>query len=105
MTAQRIIIIGGGFAGVACAKTLRKRFSRDQCEILIFNRENHMVFHPLLAEVAGGSINQDAVAAHCDKPFLGPTAERKMWRRSIFMATVWSLKATTAVLAGCPTTM
>ena len=63
MASQRIIIIGGGFAGVACAKTLRKRLSPDQWEIVIFNRENHMVFHPLLAEVAGGSINQDAVAA------------------------------------------
>lgn len=62
MASQRIIIIGGGFGGVACAKTLRKKLSPDQCEIVIFNRENHMVFHPLLAEVAGASINQDAVA-------------------------------------------
>ena len=62
MPLQRIVIIGGGFAGVACAKTLRKRLKSDQCEIVMFNRENHMVFHPLLAEVAGASINQDAVA-------------------------------------------
>jgi NADH dehydrogenase len=29
----------------------------------LFNRENHMVFHPLLADVAGASINADAAAA------------------------------------------
>lgn len=63
MPSKRIVIIGGGFAGVACAKTLRKRLKPDQCEIVMFNRENHMVFHPLLAEVAGASINPDAVAA------------------------------------------
>lgn len=62
MPSQRVVIIGGGFAGVACAKTLCKRLPPDQCEVVIFNRENHMVFHPLLAEVAGASINQDAVA-------------------------------------------
>ena len=53
----------GGFAGVKCARTLRKKLSREGHEIVIFNRENHMVFHPLLAEVAGASINPDAVAA------------------------------------------
>ena len=63
MSLKKIIIIGGGFAGVACAKTLRKSLSPDQYEIIMFNRENHMVFHPLLAEVVGASINQDAVAA------------------------------------------
>ena len=61
MPRHRIIIIGGGFAGVACAKTLRKRLTPDQGEIVIFNSENHTVFHPLLAEVAGASINPDAV--------------------------------------------
>jgi NADH dehydrogenase len=34
-----------------------------ECEIVLFNRENHMVFHPLLPEVAGASLNADGVAA------------------------------------------
>ena len=62
MTGTRIIIVGGGFAGVRCAKTLRKRLPPSACEIVLFNRENHLVFHPLLPEVAGGSINPDGVA-------------------------------------------
>ena len=62
MTSTRIIIVGGGFAGVKCARTLRRRLRSDVCDIVLFNRENHLVFHPLLPEVAGGSINADAVA-------------------------------------------
>lgn len=60
---MRVIIIGGGFAAVTFAKTLRKQLPASQCEILVFSRENHMVFHPLLADVAGASINADAAAA------------------------------------------
>ena len=45
------------------AKTLRNKLRSSECEILLFNRENHMVFHPLLADVAGASINADAAAA------------------------------------------
>src|SRR5262245_44266390 len=59
----RVVIIGGGFGGVKCAKALRKQLSPAECEIVVFTRENHMVFHPLLAEVAGASIEPDAVAA------------------------------------------
>jgi NADH:ubiquinone reductase (H+-translocating) len=62
MRPPRILIVGGGFAGVACARTLRKRLP-PAAEIVVFNRENHMVFHPLLPEVAGASLNPDAVAA------------------------------------------
>lgn len=62
MKTCRVVIVGGGFGGVRCARTLRRRLSRD-CEIVLFNRENHMVFHPLLPEVTGASINPDAVAA------------------------------------------
>jgi NADH:ubiquinone reductase (H+-translocating) len=58
----RIVIVGGGFGGVKCAKTLRKSLP-DSCEIILFNSENHMVFHPLLAEVAGGAIQPKDVAA------------------------------------------
>ena len=59
----RVVIIGGGFAAVQFAKTLRSKLRRSDCEILLFNRENHMVFHPLLADVAGASINVDSAAA------------------------------------------
>jgi len=48
---------------VKFAKTLRNKLRGSECEILLFNRENHMVFHPLLADVAGASINADAAAA------------------------------------------
>lgn len=59
----RVVIVGGGFAAVQFAKNLRRRLRPSECEILLFNRENHMVFHPLLADVAGASINADAAAA------------------------------------------
>jgi NADH:ubiquinone reductase (H+-translocating) len=58
----RVVIVGGGFAAVQFAKTLRSKLRAPECEILLFNRENHMVFHPLLADVAGASINADAAA-------------------------------------------
>jgi len=58
----RVVIVGGGFAAVQFAKTLRSKLRASECEILLFNRENHMVFHPLLADVAGASINADAAA-------------------------------------------
>src|SRR5277367_848512 len=60
---MRVVIVGGGFAAVKFARTLRAKLSLSDCEILLFNRENHMVFHPLLADVAGASINVDAAIA------------------------------------------
>src|SRR5215471_3821248 len=63
MANPRIVIIGGGFAGVKCARTLRKLLRPNECDIVVFNRENHMVFHPLLAEVAGAAVSPKDVAA------------------------------------------
>ena len=62
-TSKRVVIVGGGFGGVQCAKTLRRLLPGGECEIVLFNRENHMVFHPLLPEVAGASLNAGGVAA------------------------------------------
>ena len=53
----RIIIVGGGFGGVQCARILSRALPQTRAEILLFNSENHLVFSPLLAEVAGSSIN------------------------------------------------
>lgn len=63
MSITNIVILGGGFAGVKCARTLRKLLPKDQCRIVVFNRENHMVFHPLLAEVASAAVQIKHVAA------------------------------------------
>ena len=62
MDVTRIIIVGGGFAGVCCARVLRKRLTEEACEIVLFDRENSMVYYPLLAEVAGATIGPDSVA-------------------------------------------
>lgn len=53
---RRVVIIGGGFAGADVAQSLGKRLPREW-EVVLFSRENHMVFTPLLAEVVGASID------------------------------------------------
>lgn len=63
MPDQRIIILGGGFAGVQCARTLQKLLPGADYKIVLFNKENHMVFSPLLAEVASAAIKAKDVAA------------------------------------------
>ena len=59
--AQKLVIVGGGFAGVRCARELRRL--RKNAQIDLFACENHMVFQPLLADVAGSSLNPRAIAA------------------------------------------
>lgn len=52
----RIVIVGGGFAGVTLAEKLSRRVARD-AEVVVISSENHMVFTPMLAEVAGRSLS------------------------------------------------
>jgi NADH:quinone reductase (non-electrogenic) len=54
---KRVLILGGGFGGVATAQHLHKLFKKDPgVEITLVNRENFFVFIPLLASAASGSI-------------------------------------------------
>lgn len=57
MEKKRIIIIGGGFGGVKCAQTLERVLPGESVQVVLFDRQNHLVFSPLLAEVVGSSIN------------------------------------------------
>ncbi len=59
---KKIKIVGGGFAGVKCVLTLRKKLKREEADIILFNSENYLVFQPLLAEVVGASISPEPVA-------------------------------------------
>lgn len=62
----KIIIIGGGFAGVFSAKNLLKKFTKSQLktvQIELISDKNYFVFQPLLPEVSSGIINpHDAVS-------------------------------------------
>lgn len=52
MTIPRVVIIGGGFAGIAAAKRLRYA----AVEVVVIDRTNHFVFQPLLYQVATGGL-------------------------------------------------
>jgi NADH dehydrogenase len=53
----RILILGGGFAGVYSALYLDRTLPRDSnVEVTLVNREDYFVFQPLLAEIVSGNI-------------------------------------------------
>jgi NADH:ubiquinone reductase (H+-translocating) len=54
-----VVIIGGGFAGVAAAKALR----HCEAEVTIIDRRNHHIFQPLLYQVATAVLAPADVAA------------------------------------------
>ena len=54
--AARVVVLGGGFAGVAVASTLERQAPRGLLDVQIVNRDNFALFHPMLPEVAGGGI-------------------------------------------------
>jgi NADH dehydrogenase len=59
---HRVLILGGGFAGVETARHLEKMTRRrDDVEIWLVSRENFTLFTPLLPEVCSGNLE----ARHC----------------------------------------
>ncbi|MFQ5343045.1 MAG: FAD-dependent oxidoreductase [Anaerolineae bacterium] len=54
---QRIVILGGGFAGLAVAQRLNQVFARDRSiDVLLISESNYLLFTPMLAEVASSSL-------------------------------------------------
>lgn len=54
-----IAIIGGGFAGLACARALRKA----DAQVVLVDRRNHHLFQPLLYQVATAALSPANIAA------------------------------------------
>lgn len=78
----RIVILGGGFAGVYTAIALEKQMrsaERDQLEVTLVTTENYMVFQPLLPEVISGTIE----TLHCISPIRRLTRRTRVVTRSI----------------------
>lgn len=58
-TTPRVVIIGGGFAGLYAAKRLR----REPVAVTLVDRRNHHLFQPLLYQVATAALNPSDIAA------------------------------------------
>src|SRR4051794_23521750 len=59
---QKIIIVGGGFAGTTLARALDGRIPRGY-ELLLISEESHTTFNPMLPEALGASIFPEQVVA------------------------------------------
>ena len=54
---KRVLILGGGFAGLEVAQSLEKIFKqRDDVEITLVNQNNYLIFTSMIAEVVSSSI-------------------------------------------------
>ncbi len=54
---KKIVILGGGFAGVECARKLESEFARDSdIELVMVSEDNFLLFTPMLPQVASGMI-------------------------------------------------
>jgi NADH dehydrogenase len=54
---KRIVILGGGFGGIATAQRLQKRLAPGEAEVVLISRENFSLFTPMLPEVSSGALD------------------------------------------------
>ena len=54
---KKIVILGGGFAGVKCARQLESYFGNSsEIELVMISEDNFLLFTPMLPQVASGMI-------------------------------------------------
>jgi NADH dehydrogenase len=60
----RIVILGGGFGGMATAEGLERAFGADRSvEIVLVSETNALLFTPMLSEVAGSSLEPTHISS------------------------------------------
>ena len=72
---SKVLILGGGFAGVETARQLEKMLSPDEAELQLVSRDNFVFFTPMLHEIAASDLDITTI--------VNPV--RKMTRRTHFM--------------------
>lgn len=61
----RVVVIGGGFAGISFLKQLKK----EKLQVVLFDRHNYHTFQPLLYQVSTASLEPDSIAYPLRKIF------------------------------------
>ncbi|MEU6005295.1 NAD(P)/FAD-dependent oxidoreductase [Streptomyces sp. NPDC047453] len=62
MTRPRILVVGAGFAGVACVRRLERRLSPGEADITLVTPQSYQLYLPLLPQVASGVLTPQSVA-------------------------------------------
>ncbi len=57
--AKKVVIIGGGFAGLACARSLA---NNKNFEVTLLDKQNHHLFQPLLYQLASATLTASDIA-------------------------------------------
>ncbi len=69
---KRILIIGGGYAGVKAAKTLHRKYRKDKdVEITLVDKNRFHTLMTELHEIAGDRVPQASVKISYDRIFSG----------------------------------
>jgi NADH dehydrogenase FAD-containing subunit len=84
-TVPLVVIVGGGFGGLAAAKALR----RAPVNVLLIDRSNHHVFQPLLYQVATSVLAPGQIAS----PIRGLLADQK--NTSVMLGNVTGIDSVT----------
>ena len=63
----RVVIVGGGFGGLAAARALR----RAKARVVLIDRKNHHLFQPLLYQIATAALSPANIAAPIRKIVAG----------------------------------
>src|SRR5712672_3684435 len=90
---KSVLIVGGGFAGIAAARALK----RSDVEITLIDRRNHHIFQPLLYQVATAVLAPSEIAAPIRQ------LEAKQKNLSVLLAEIKGINlAARTVEAVCP---
>lgn len=81
MIYTRVVIIGGGFAGINCAQTLKKA----NLDVILMDKKNHHLFQPLLYQVASAALSPADIATPLREIFATQT------NTTVLMGTVESV--------------
>lgn len=101
---EHIVILGGGFAGWYAARALAPRL-RAEHRITIVDRVDHMLYTPMLTEVAGGNIKAHSIAVPRNsissrvRTLIGEIKGVDVATKTVTMASGEVLKATHLVFA------
>ncbi|MEW5841538.1 NAD(P)/FAD-dependent oxidoreductase [Nitrososphaera sp.] len=88
----RVLILGGGFAGVYCARKLEKLAARSAgaaMEVSLVSRENFIVFTPMLPQVVSGAIESNHVVV----PIRQVLKRTKFYEADVESIDAWNRRA------------